>query len=133
MSRNFIFVTTAWICLIISSCSRVMFSSNGESIYKSGKNLSGTSLFDKKQSSLRIFKSCKGCHGSSGRNVRSCDISWAYLSDSTMKDVPYTKQLFFRFLDEDLKSDGSKAKTGVHWTMTDEEKSDLMEYLKTLK
>lgn len=131
MNRYFIWIATA--CLIASSCSRSMYSSNGESIYKSGKNLSGKSLFDKQNSRLRIFKSCKGCHGSSGRNVRSSDVSWAYLSDSSMMQVPYTKELFFRFLDEDLKSDGTKAKTGVHFVLNDEEKADLIEYLKKLK
>ena len=133
MSRNFIFVTTAWICLIISSCSRAMFSSNGESIYKSGKNLSGKSLLDKQNSKLTIIKSCEGCHGSFGKRVRNCNIQWSYLTDATYMRVPYTKELFYRFIDEDLMSDGSPAITGVHWRMTNSEKDAIINYLNTLK
>lgn len=48
-------------------------------------------------------------------------------------DVPYTDSLFFRFLEEDLKSNGQKALTGVHWKMSPQDKADLLVYIKSLK
>jgi hypothetical protein len=114
------------------SCASKRYTSNGESIYKLGKNLSGTSLLDKNNSKITFVKSCKGCHGPSGTWVGGCNIQWRYLTDSSKIKVPYTQALFFRFLDEDLKSDGSIAKTGVHWQMNEQEKLDLIEYLKKL-
>jgi hypothetical protein len=38
----------------------------------------------------------------------------------------------YRFLDHDLKSDGTKADIGVIWKMNDQDKKDLLDYLKTL-
>jgi len=126
--------TLAILLLIVigGSCASNLYTTNGESIYRSGKDLSGRPLLDRKYSQSTIFKSCNGCHGPSGTRIKSCNLQWSYLTDSLKLDVPYTKELFFRFLDKDLKSDGSKAKTGVHWQMTVQDKSDLIEYLKTL-
>lgn len=119
--------------ILITSCARSVYSSDGESIYKSGKTLAGKNLFDRQKSRIMLFKSCQGCHGPSGKRVSDCNIQWSYLSDPAKIEVPYTKELFFRFIDEDLKSDGSKAQTGVHWQMSDDEKSALIDYLKSLK
>jgi hypothetical protein len=46
--------------------------------------------------------------------------------------IPYTDELFFRFLDNETKSDGKTAETGVVWKMTEKDKIDLLAYLKTL-
>jgi cytochrome c553 len=127
------FTSFLLIAFLITSCARTVYSSDGESIYKSGKTLAGKNLFDRQKSRITLFKSCQGCHGPSGKRVSDCNIQWSYLSDPAKIEVPYTKELFFRFLDEDLKSDGSKAQTGVHWQMSDDEKSALIGYLKSLK
>ncbi|MBN8782503.1 MAG: hypothetical protein ABS85_00220 [Sphingobacteriales bacterium SCN 48-20] len=127
------FISFFLIAILVTSCAKSVYSSDGESIYKSGKNLAGKNLFDRQKSRITLFKSCQGCHGPSGNRVSDCNIQWSYLSDSAKIAVPYTKGLFFRFLDEDLKSDGSKAQTGVHWQMSDDEKSALIDYLKSLK
>jgi hypothetical protein len=121
------------IMMLLTSCSKAIYTTNGESIYKSGKNLSGKSLLDKQNSPITIIKSCNGCHGSSGTRVRNCNIQWSHLTDANRMSFPYTKELFYRFMDEDLKSDGSRAITGVHWQMTKNEKDDLINYLNTLK
>ena len=110
-----------------SGCANKLYTTNGESIYMSGRP-----LLDKEYSEITLFKSCNGCHGPSGTRIKSCNVQWSYLTDSLRLAVPYTEELFFRFLDEDLKSDGSEARTGVHWQMTVQDKSDLIEYLKTL-
>jgi len=116
--------------IFVSGCSKNTFRTNGESIYKTGKNLDGKTLLDKQASQIALFKSCRSCHGVRGNNIKS--IRWSSLSDSSKHKIPYNKFLFFRFLDEDLKSDGSHARTSVHWKMTENEKSDLLEYLKEL-
>ena len=64
--------------------------------------------------------------------MKDCNIQWSHLSDATKMDMPYNESLFARFIDKDIKSDGSPAQTGVHWEMTANEKSDLIQFLKTL-
>lgn len=127
------FISFLLIAVLLTSCATSVYSSEGESIYKSGKTLAGKNLFDRQKSSLTLFKSCQGCHGPSGKRVSDCNIQWSYLSDPAKMKVPYTKELFYRFLEKDLKSDGSKAQTGVHWQMSDNEKSALIDYLKSLR
>ena len=105
---------------------------NGEKIYRKGKNKSGEVLLDKDASRIKIAKSCQTCHGRHGDAMRSVSISYSYLSDPGNFEVPYTDSLLFRFLDQDLRSDGSKADIGVIWKMSDSDKKDLVAYLKTL-
>lgn len=112
------------------ACSKVIYNTNGKSIYNTGKTLEGKKLLDKKHSRITIFKSCKGCHGPSGN--RTGNIKWSYLSNAEKITIPYTEELFFRFLDKDIKSDGTPAQTGVHWNMTLQEKKDVLEFLRTL-
>jgi hypothetical protein len=128
--KIFIILTTLTIAVI--SCARQSYSTNGETIFRSGKNADGQSLLDKNNSSIRIFKSCQGCHGKSGDRMRSCNIQWSHLSDATKMEVPYNDSLFARFIDKDIKSDGTAAQTGVNWKMCLKEKSDLVQFLKTL-
>ncbi|MFT3702715.1 MAG: hypothetical protein QM802_10110 [Agriterribacter sp.] len=114
------------------SCSAKIYSTNGETIYKTGKNLHGQHLLDKKSSRIKIVSSCKTCHGSDGERIKTASIRFSYLSNSDHFSVPYNDSLFFRFLDHDLKSDGTKANIGVIWKMSDNDKADLLLYLKTL-
>jgi hypothetical protein len=119
--------------ILFISCSKVLYKTNGESIYKSGKNLSGKKLLDKSNSQITFIKNCQTCHGSSGTRNKDCNIQWSYLSNPNELAVPYTDSLFFRFLDQDLKSNGQPAITGVHWDMSLQDKKDLLDYLKTLR
>ncbi|MEO6132677.1 MAG: hypothetical protein ABIQ02_12575 [Saprospiraceae bacterium] len=59
-------------------------------------------------------------------------MKYSYLSDPANFSIPYNDTLFYRFLDKDLKSDGTKANIGVIWKMSDKDKKDLLEYIKTL-
>lgn len=118
--------------LVLAACSRTIYTSNGERIYLAGENMSGMQLLDRDKSSITLIKGCKGCHGPSGSRIKSCNIQWSVLTDPAKMKVPYTTQLFYRFLEDDLKSDGTKARTGVHWQMTVAEKDDLIAYLKAL-
>jgi hypothetical protein len=108
-----------------------MYSTNGENIYQTGRNLQGEELLDKKASRIKIVNSCKGCHGKNGDRVNNISIKFSYLSNSNNYAVPYNDTLFFRFLDNDLKSDGKKANIGVLWKMTNQDKKDLLDYLKS--
>ena len=92
--------------------------------------MDGKQLLDKKNSQITFLKSCRSCHGDNG--TRISNIQWKALSDSSLHEVPYNDTLFYRFLDKDLKSDGSRAKTGVHWLMSQQQKADLLQYLKQL-
>lgn len=116
----------------LTNCSPVLYSGNGEKIYRTGQNMQGEKLLDKEKSSITMFKSCKSCHGKNGDSFKSQNIQWSYLSDPKNLAVPYTESLFFRFLDKDIKSDGTPAAIGVHWKMSDTDKRDLIAYLKTL-
>ena len=123
------FFTVVVVAVALFACQRKSYPELGENIYRTGKNLSGKHLLDKHRSQIKFIKSCQGCHGGNGRRIPDCNIQWSQLA---RLPVPYTDSLFSRFLDEDLKSDGSSAKTGVHWEMTAAEKQALVAFLKTL-
>lgn len=106
---------------------------NGASIYNTGKNLAGESLLDRDASRIRIARACRTCHGADGDAMRGVSIRFSDLSDPSQHAVPYTDSLVYRFLDEDLRSDGTKANIGVRWKMSADDKRDLLAYLKTLK
>jgi len=118
--------------MLLLSCNNKMYSSNGERIYRTGSNLLGEKLLDRSASRIRIIHSCSGCHGKTGTRMNNVSIRFSDLSRSVQNGVPYNDSLFFRFLDQDLKSDGSKANIGVLWKMNDKDKQDLLSYLKTL-
>ncbi len=116
----------------IISCSKQIFSTNGETIYRTGKNLNGVKLLDKSNSRIKIVNSCKTCHGKNGDKMNSVSIKFSDLSSPQRFSIPYTDSLFYRFLDHDLKSDGTKANIGVIWKMNEQDKKDILDYLKTL-
>lgn len=118
--------------ILLISCSKQVFFTNGETIYKTGKNLNGEKLLDRANSRIKIVNNCKNCHGNNGDRMNSVSVKFSYLSNPSNFSIPYTDSLFFRFLDHDLKSDGSKADIGVIWKMNDQDKKDLLNYLKTL-
>lgn len=123
------------LCLLVASgisCSTRQFTNNGERIYRKGRNLNDEKLLDRKASRITIFNSCSSCHGKNGDAMRGVSIRWRDLSDLKKHKVPYDEKLFNRFLDHDLKSDGSKANIGVIWKMDAQDKSDLLAYLKNL-
>ena len=122
-----IFVTA-----ILASCSKVFYSTNGETIYRTGKNLNGEKLLDRSTSRIKIVNSCQNCHGKSGDRMKSTIIKFSNLSNPTIFAVPYNDTLFYKFLDHDLKSDGTKANIGVIWKMSDNDKKDLLNYLKAM-
>ncbi len=112
---------------------------NGETIFMTGKNLSGEVLQDMEKSEMRGMQhSCAHCHGESAegkpnrRMGPTGSIKFKDLSDANLHKVPYTDELFFRFLDNETKSDGKTAETGVVWKMSEKDKIDLLAYLKTL-
>lgn len=117
---------------ILYSCGKQIYTSNGEMIYKTGKNIIGESLIDKETSSIKFFTKCISCHGKNGDRMRKKSIKFIDLSNPKYYAVPYNDTLFFRFLDKDLKSDGSLANIGVRWKMSEKDKNDLLEYLKSL-
>ena len=123
-------------CLVLSvfllSFSARHTRTNGESIYATGKNLAGESLLDRDASRIRVVHACRTCHGANGDAMRGVSIRFADLSDPSQHAVPYTDSLLYRFLDEDLRSDGTKADIGVRWKMSATDKRDLVAYLKTL-
>ena len=118
--------------ILLLSCSKKNFSTNGETIYKTGRNFQGDKLLDKTASRIKIANSCKTCHGNNGDRMNDVSIKYSDLINPTLHNVPYTESLFFRFLDHDLKSDGTEANIGVIWKMSDTDKKDLLDYLKTL-
>lgn len=120
------------VCMIVFSCSNKLYQSNGESIYNTGKNLRGEKLLDRSASSIRTVNSCKTCHGKNGDRMNKVSIKFSDLSDAKQLPVPYNDSLFFRFMDHELKSDGTKANIGVIWKMNQQDKKDLLDYLKSL-
>ena len=120
------------ISFALLSCHKKTFPTNGETIYKTGKNLKGEKLLNKSASRIKIATSCKSCHGKNGDAMKDVSIKFSYLSNPNNFSVPYSDSLFYRFLDQDLKSNGTKANIGVIWKINDPDKKDLLTYLKTL-
>jgi len=127
-------ITCFWIVavMLVLSCGKKIYSTNGETIYRTGKNLQGEKLLDKTASRIKIANSCQTCHGKHGDAMKTVSIKFSYLSDSANFSTAYTESLFFRFLDHDLKSNGTIANIGVIWKMNEQDKKDLFNYLKTL-
>jgi len=116
------------------------YSTNGETIFRTGRNKDGKIVQDLENSMMSMMvMGCANCHGSDGqggmmmmgRTVPS--IRYSDLTDSAKHTVPYNDSLLLRFLDHELKSDGTEAQTGVVWKMSDKDKADLIEFLKTLQ
>ena len=128
-NKLFYFIT---LLIIISACNNKIYQSNGETIYKTGRNIQGEKMLDKSASRVKIANSCKTCHGKNGDAMRRVSIKFSYLNNERNFSTPYNDTLFFRFLDHDFKSDGTKANIGVTWKMSDKDKRDLLDYLKTL-
>lgn len=118
--------------MILCSCNNKTYPSNGETIYRTGKNLQGERILDRRNSRIKIVNSCKSCHGKNGDAMKNTSIKFSSLRNPDNFETPYTDSLFFRFLDHDLKSNGVKANIGVIWKMNDNDKLDLLKYLKTL-
>ena len=120
------------IAIAIVSCNNKLYPTNGETIYKTGRNLQGERMLDKNASSIKLVNSCKTCHGKNGDAMKHVSIKFSDLSNPNYLATPYNDSLFYRFLDHDLKSNDSKAAIGVIWKMTDKDKKDLLDYLKSL-
>lgn len=128
-------VTLYFLCtlsIVIISCGKQTFSTNGETIYRTGRNIKGEKMLDKKASRIKLVNSCVTCHGKKGHRMADVSIAFNDLSNPLKYGTPYTDSSFFRFLDHDLKSDGTRADIGVIWKMKDTDKYDLLQYLKSL-
>ena len=130
--KNLQFVILLFVCMTIISCNKTLYVANGETIYKTGKNVKGEKMLDKSASRIKIVNSCITCHGKNGDRMDGLSIQFSFLSNPNNFAIPYNDSLVYRFLDHDLKSDGTKANIGVIWKMNDQDKKDLLEYLKTL-
>jgi cytochrome c553 len=117
---------------ILLSCSVKIYPTNGETIYKTGRNIKGEKLLNRKSSRIKIATSCKTCHGATGKKMRNFSITFRDISNTKNFSTPYSDRLFYRFLDEDIKSNGNRANIGVIWKMSDSDKKDLLHYLKQL-
>lgn len=108
--------------------------SNGETIFRTGRNLSGEIMQDLDKSQMRMMAhACVNCHGSDGKGkMGTPSITYQDLTDPAKHAVPYNDSLIIRFLDHEVKSDGSAANTGVVWKMSKKDKDDLIDFLKTL-
>ncbi|MEO6548068.1 MAG: hypothetical protein ABIN94_08715 [Ferruginibacter sp.] len=126
-----IFLTILF-CIALISCSEKLYKTNGEKIYKTGKNLQGDKMINRSASRIPFVRSCVTCHGKNGNAMKRVSVQFSYLSNPNNFTHPYTDSLFFRFLDHDLKSDSTKANIGVIFKMSDNDKKDLLAYLKTL-
>ena len=128
------FIELYMLCLLplLSFSIDVPNNSNGASIYRTGKNLQGEKMLDRSASRIKIVRSCSNCHGKHGDAMKSTSIKFSDLSNPAKHIVPYNDSLFFRFLDDDLFSNGTKANIGVIWKMSKQDKKDLLSYLKSL-
>ena len=129
---KFHLVIVSWFWLVASSCNAPVYLTNGEMIYYTGENNRGETVLNRPASRIKIVSSCRNCHGKYGDAMKNARIGFSQLSNSSLYNPPYNDSLFFRFLDHDVKSDGTKANIGVIWNLSDSDKKDLLDFLKTL-
>lgn len=118
---------------------RAVFATNGETIVRTGRNQDGLVMQDLSRSAMPMAHACVSCHGPNGDGMsmsimgRSApSIRFRDLIDAAQHPVPYTEELLKRFLDHEIKSDGTAARTGVAWKMSEQDKNNLIAFLKTL-
>lgn len=126
-------IASSLLMLTVTSC-RKEERSNGELIFRTGRNTDGKSVLDQNASVIKLVQGCQDCHGRNGGNIlnRKESIKYKDLTDPSLRDIPYNDSLIVRFLNEELKSDGSTAKTGVVWKMDARDQQDLISFLKSL-
>jgi cytochrome c553 len=138
-----IFIISIAVCVTatLSSCKKEKnvspnYATNGETIFRTGKNKQGDVLQDIDKSAMKMAHSCVSCHGSNGNGngmmKNTPSIRYSDLTNPLLHKIPYTDELLERFIDHELKSDGTIANTGVVWKMNSQEKQDIINYLKQL-
>jgi cytochrome c553 len=135
MKYVLLFSTIILFIIGFSQCTPELYLTNGETIFRTGKNLAGEKLQNIAASKMKMLHGCDNCHGNNGKgksNHKTGSISFNDLSNSALHHIPYTDKLLIRFLDHELKSDSTIANTGVIWKMSDADKRDLIAFLKTL-
>lgn len=119
---------------------QTVFPTNGEAIFRTGRNLQGIILQDLARSQMPMPHSCSSCHGFDGAGSMMGgmmgsavpSIRFRDLVDPRLRRVPYTEEALMRFLDDEVKPDGTAANTGVAWRVSARDKADLIAFLKTL-
>lgn len=132
MTRSFLCCPAIAFLIVFSSCEKPV--SNGETIFRTGKNLEGEIVAYSQDLGIKRPMGCEGCHGRSGGHAINKDesIKYRHLTDPELHAVPYTDDLIRRFLREKLKSDGTRANTPVITKMSEKDENDLIGFLKTL-
>lgn len=122
------------ISFLLVNCTKKKTMTNGETIFKTGKNIQGQTLQDINKSEKKMAHSCSNCHGNDGKGSMMANVSIRYsdLSKPSLHKIPYNDILLIRFIDHELKSDSTIANTGVVWKMNSQDKTDLITYLKQL-
>jgi hypothetical protein len=130
--KNGISLTFYLLLMTLVSCKKEL--SNGETIFRKGKNLKGEMVVFKLKGDIKLLTSCQDCHGRSGGNIINKDESIKYkdLSDPKLRAIPYNDSLIIRFLDTKIKSDGTRAEGAANTNMSDQDKKDLLNFLKLL-
>lgn len=138
-------VTILSITMGVSSCKKeeIAISSNltnGETIFRTGKNIQGETLQDLSKSEMSgMVHGCANCHGDDGKgkfrgggDKQTGSITYNDLTNPLKYTPVYTENLIKRFIDNETKSNGSHANTGVVYVMKENDKVDLIIFLKTL-
>lgn len=128
------------IVLGFSNCKKETYETNGETIFRTGKNLQGEVLQDLAKSEMSgMVHGCANCHGDNGKGKfrgggdrQTGSIAYDDLTNSALHTPIYTDSLIKRFIDSETKSNGTHANTGVVYVMSEKDKTDLIAFLKTL-
>jgi mono/diheme cytochrome c family protein len=121
------------------------FKSNGERIYFTATSDSGkpiTALMGQ-MTMHRGMMSCIDCHGPDGKgragrmmmlSFEAPDIRYSSLAAGYDEEKPYTDELIKRAITKGIDSDGMRLEQPMPvWQMSEEDLTDIIEFLKTLK
>jgi hypothetical protein len=133
-----IFMFGIYSCTLLSlaGCKKDTYKNNGESIFFTGKSIDGRILQVLEKSQMKMVHGCANCHGNNGSGSdmmnKNPSIKYKDLTNPKLHKPVYNDELLIRFIDHELKSDSSIANTGVVWKMTAKDKTDIINFLKTL-
>lgn len=136
---------TGWLPVVLAGGSPVDRSlANGARIFQTGIDLDGRPI--PYSGGMMMRTGCAGCHGADGRGLRtpmfvSPDITYQNLTDPNGMVEPdgergptYTDELIRRAVTQGIDAEGKPLAWPMpRWRLSDQDWSDLLAYLKTLR
>lgn len=95
--KKLIIIAFIIFCSALSACNERLHPTNGETIYRTGRNLTGEKLLDKNASTIKFRISCITCHGKNGDRMNPFLSNLAIYQAPIITQFPTRIACFFAF------------------------------------